>query len=407
MQNTLTIAPDRAPLLASTAYKAAPVFANDAGIRQIISPSATSCNNFKPVVTLRNSGSTTLTSVKILSVVNNATPVVYNWTGSLPSYTEIKITLPALTANVGTTALTIYTTDPNGAVDGRKTNDTAKTTFQVTGTTPLPLVFNEEFTGAQFPPTLWGIQNPDGDETWQRIASVGKNAAGAAWFNDWNNSTNHRFDDLISPNFSYSGIDSVFLYFNVAAALYSNAPGTDIDTLTILVTKDCGNTFTTVYKKWGDSLQTLAPNTTVDTEFFPTTAQWRRDTINLGKTLGKTEPRFQVYFRISGNFENNVFLDDVSILSKETPDALKEKGYLVYPTVFPKQFSVFHYKLPTHLSSIVVYNSIGQSVWKQQYNGNAENNITVNLQHLAAGVYFLRLNYDDGRSEVVEKIIKQ
>jgi hypothetical protein len=407
MQNTLTIAPDRAPLLASTAYKAAPVFANDAGIRQIISPSATSCNNFKPVVTLRNSGSTTLTSVKILSLVNNAAPVVYNWTGSLPSYTEIKITLPALTANIGATTLTIYTTDPNGAVDGRKTNDTAKTTFQVMGITPLPLVFNEEFTSAQFPPSQWGINNPDGDETWQRIASVGKNAAGAAWFNDWNNSTNHRFDDLISPNFSYSGIDSIFLYFNVAAALYSNAPGTDIDTLTILVTKDCGNTFTTVYKKWGDSLQTLAPNTTVDTEFFPTTAQWRRDTINLGKTLGKTEPRFQVYFRISGNFENNVFLDDVSILSKETPDALKEKGYLVYPTVFPKQFSVFHYKLPTHLSSIVVYNSIGQSVWKQQYNGNAENNITVNLQHLAAGVYFLRLNYDDGRSEVVEKIIKQ
>jgi hypothetical protein len=407
MQNTLTIAPDRAPLLASTAYKAAPVFAIDAGIRQIISPSATSCNNFKPVVTLRNSGSTVLTSVKILSSINNAAPVVYNWTGSLPSYAEIKITLPALTANVGTTALTIYTTDPNGAVDGRKTNDTAKTTFQVTGTTPLPLVFNEEFTGAQFPPPLWGIQNPDGDETWQRIASVGKNAAGAAWFNDWNNSTNHRFDDLISPNFSYSGIDSIFLYFNVAAALYTDAPGADIDTLTVLVTKDCGNSFTTVYKKWGDSLQTLAPNTTVDTEFFPTMAQWRRDTINLGKTLGKAEPQFQVYFRISGNFENNVFLDDVSILSKETPNALKEKGYLVYPTVFPKQFSVFHYKLPTHLSSIVVYNSIGQAVWKQQYNGNAENNITVNLQHLAAGLYFVRLNYDDGRSEVVEKIIKQ
>jgi hypothetical protein len=76
MQNTLTNAPDRAPLLASTAYKAASVFTNDAGIRQIISPSATSCNNFKPVVTLRNSGSTTLTSVKILSLVNNAAPVV-------------------------------------------------------------------------------------------------------------------------------------------------------------------------------------------------------------------------------------------------------------------------------------------------------------------------------------------
>ena len=46
-------------------------------------------------------------------------------------------------------------------------------------------------------------------------------------------------------------------------------------------------------------------------------------------------------------------------------------------------------------------------VWKQQYNGDASNNIAVNLQGLAAGVYFVRMKYADGRDDIVEKIIKQ
>ncbi len=407
MENSLNSASDRIPLLNSIAYKPAQVVANDAGVRKIVSPSATSCASFKPVVTLRNSGSNTLTSVKIVSVVNNAAPVAYNWSGSLPSYSEINVSLPTLNATAGTASLTIYTIEPNGATDGRKINDTSRTSFAVIGITPLAQSFTQDFSSPQFPPSQWSINNPDADITWERIATIGKNAPGAAWFNDYNNSTNNRFDDLITPNFSFTAIDSVLLYFNVAAALYSNSPGTAIDTLTILVTKDCGNSFTTVYKKWGDALQTVGPGVTVDTDFFPTATQWRRDTVNLGKALGKSEPQFQVYFRIIGNFENNVFLDDISIVTKELPDALIEKGYLVYPTVFRQDISIFHYKSPNDVRSVAVFNSVGQVVWRQQYSGDASSNIKVNLQNLAAGFYFIRIKYDNGRSDVVEKIIKQ
>ena len=407
MENTLGSATDRIPLLNSTAYKAAPVFASDAGIRKITSPSNTSCAGFNPVVILRNSGSAILTTVKIVAVLNNTAPVTYNWSGTLSSYSETTVTLPALISNLSTSLLTIYTIEPNGTADPRKTNDTSKISFGVIGITPLAQSFTQDFSNTQFPPSQWSINNPDQDITWERTASIGKNAPGAAWFNDWNNSSYRRFDDLITPNFSFTAVDSVLLYFNVAAALYSNSPGTDIDTLTVLVTKDCGNSFTTVYKKWGDSLQTVGPGATVDTEFFPTNAQWRRDTINLGKVLGKSEAQFQVYFRISGNFENNVFLDDISIITKELPSALLEKGYLVYPTVVKQDLSIFHYKSPNNIRSIAIFNSVGQAVWTEQYNGDAGNNITVNLQSLAAGIYFVRMKYDNGRSDVVEKIIKQ
>jgi hypothetical protein len=406
MENTLNFAVDRAPLLLSTAYKPAVVLNNDAAIRQITNPTTTSCNSFKPSIILRNSGSSALTSVKINIVLNNATPIIFNWTGNLASYTETNVTLNTITAPGGNNTLTIYVSSPNGVTDQRTANDTAKRSFEVISVTPLPVVFEESFSQSQFPPQGWGINNPDGDMTWERIANIGKNAPGAAWFNDFNNATYHRFDDLFTPNFSYSNVDSITLSFNLASALYSDDPFIDLDTLTILVTKDCGNTFTTVYKKWGDSLQTLSPAAPVQAEFFPTTNQWRRDTVNLKKTLIATNGQFQVYFRFSGNFENNIFIDDVVISSKQRADNGDAKRYLLYPTVAQQQFTINHFE-PEKISSISIFNSIGQRVWFQQYKANASDIINVNLQGFAAGVYFVRFTYTDGSIEDVEKIVKQ
>jgi hypothetical protein len=59
------------------------------------------------------------------------------------------------------------------------------------------------------------------------------------------------------------------------------------------------------------------------------------------------------------------------------------------------------------LRSIAVYNTAGQMVWMGQYNNDASNIITVNLQGQAAGMYFVRMKYNDGRGDIVQKIVKQ
>ena len=89
------------------------------------------------------------------------------------------------------------------------------------------------------------------------------------------------------PHYSYSGIDSIFLTFNLAH-ITKTLPGTTgsrLDTLTVLLSKDCGNTFTTVYKKYGEELQTVNdPNFQISmSNFTPLASQWRRDSVNLGK----------------------------------------------------------------------------------------------------------------------------
>jgi len=103
----------------------------DAGITNIVQPSATVCaSSFTPVITLRNFGSNTLTSVSINYSWggNNAS---FNWTGSLTSGQTTNVTLPVQIATTGNYTFTASTTNPNGGADQNATNDQSTRNFSV------------------------------------------------------------------------------------------------------------------------------------------------------------------------------------------------------------------------------------------------------------------------------------
>ena len=311
---------------------------------------------------------------------------------------------------VGNHSINVFTTLPNNVADQDPTNDALVKPYSVTQIFPLPGSVTEEFTSGTFPPTNWSIVNPNGDITWQRNASIGNRTAGSAYFNDFANTTVDRYDDLAMPNYSYSGIDSIFLSFNVAH-ITKTLPGTTgsrLDTLTVLVSKDCGNTFTTVYKKYGEDLQTVNdPNFQISmSNFVPQPSQWRRDSVNLGKTLGATESLFQVMFRFSGNMENNLYLDDVNLRTQVLPAKLKNDGYLVLPNPFRSTFGVWHYQVPTTLRYINVYNSAGQLVYSKQFPNGGEKYFQIDLGGRAAGNYTVNLGYDDSNRNVSVQVMK-
>ncbi|MEI6946612.1 M43 family zinc metalloprotease [Paraflavisolibacter sp. H34] len=406
LQNVLTSAPDRSPLLASTRYKAAPVNAYDARLRRILSPLALICQPaFRPEVVLRNSGSLPLTSVKITSLLNNGSPQTFTWTGSLAPYSETSVELPLLNGQPGANFLKIFTEAPNGNPDANRANDTVVLSFEVAITTPLTGRFDESFSGNRFPPARWQVLNPDGDLSWQHRTDIGNLGPGSAWFNGWNNFSTGRHDDLVTPSFSYTNVDSVFLSFYLAAAS-GLSPG-PTDTLSVLVTRDCGHSFTTVYRKWGRDLLTLRDTAGgAGREYFPRSGEWRRDSIRLQTVLDSSEAFFQLYFRLSGNSGNNVFLDDVQIVTRSVPQQLKENGVLVLPTVFRDGFAIWHYQPPANLAYAVVYNAAGQAVWRQEFRGDAQTFIRVDLPRQPAGVYFVKLGYTDSRHTITRQVIK-
>jgi hypothetical protein len=386
---------------------------NDAGVVAINKPAGRVCSGSDaPVVVIKNFGKINLTSVKInYQVDGTGTVTTFNWTGNLARNQTATVTLA--TANlgaIGNHSINVFTTLPNNVTDQDPSNDALVKAYTVTQVFALPGSVTEEFSSGAFPPTNWSIINPNADITWQRNVSIGNRSAGSAYFNDFVNTTVDRYDDLAMPNYSYSGIDSIFLSFNLAH-ITKTLPGTTgsrLDTLTVLLSKDCGNTFTTVYKKYGEELQTVNdPNFQISfSNFTPLPSQWRRDSVNLGKWLGATEPLFQVLFRFSGNMENNFYLDDVNVRSQVLPARLKNDGYLVLPNPFKSTFGVWHYQVPTTLRYINVYNSAGQLVYSKQFPNGGEKYFQIDLGGRAAGTYTVNLGYDDSNRNVNVQVVK-
>lgn len=403
----------RSSLLTSNGCLPVVPLQNEAGIISISNPTSQLCtSNGNAVIVIKNFGINNLTSAKI-NYQLDATGIINTipWTGNLGWNQTAIITIPnTYFGGVGNHSFRAFTSEPNGVADQDPSNDGVIKTFQVLQ------IFNrlgnvsytEEFTSSTFPPVSWTIVNPDADMTWQRNATIGKTNSGTAWFNDFRNTTNNRIDDLLLPNYSYSGVDSVFLTFNLAhiSKTVPGIPGANYDTLSILLSKDCGNTFQTIYKKFGAELQTVFLPLNPTTEFFPTANQWRLDSLNLGQWLRGTESLVQLGFRFHGNSENNLFLDDVTFRTEILPARLKKEGYILYPVPFRNKVNVWHLETPVNLQFINVYSSSGQLVWARNTKGNARTLIEIDLSSRASGVYTVLLGYLDKTKNVSVQVVK-
>jgi len=119
----------------------------DAGIASIDTPSVGWCAGTKPVwVTIKNFGTTTLTSATINWSVNGSNQTSYNWTGSLALNATAQIQLGTYALNgVSSYDFKSWTSSPNGGTDGNISNDSARNlgmisaltgTYTIGGTTP-------------------------------------------------------------------------------------------------------------------------------------------------------------------------------------------------------------------------------------------------------------------------------
>jgi hypothetical protein len=387
------------------------LFRRDLQVVAINHPGTITCaNSIAPVVTVRNNGMETIHSFKFYYTINGGNLQIHSVSGvNLTRDNQLAVTLPVSSlSGPGSYHLVIYSSDPvgsSGAGDLNNRNDTLRPMFLVPGVTEAPLT--ETFASVSFPPVNWSILNQDNNITWKHI-DAGNGTQGSAYLNTFNYPVNGQIDELTTPIIKYDNADSVHLSFDLAAATYSY-PGTTaipIDTLEVLVSKDCGNTFHTVYKKWGYELQTInQPNTPQINEFFPASAnEWRRERIDL--TQYNHQSSVLIVFRVINNYENNIFIDNVDFTATKLPLPLKEKGYLVLPTAFQNSFKVWHFQTPTDLKSIQVSSASGQVVWSKQYNGMGDRQISIDLTGKASGVYFVEVNYNNGRKRVAERVVK-
>lgn len=391
-------------------------FGRDLKVTAIPAPDDVVCAAaYTPSATVQNVGYKTITAFRVGYRVNGGTVASQRYTTTLAPNASTTVTLPAGTfASPGQYSFEAFSFTPvvspaEDSTDQNTANDTLRKSVSYVATVPAPLA--ENFENAIFPPGGWGVRNPDQGITWSRNTQYGKGSTSSAYMNNFNYNANGRRDDLFTPILTYSGVDSVFLYFDVAASSYSYPGSTrvSLDTLEVLVTKDCGATAKSVYKKWGLDLSTqpdAATNSLPNvSEYAPYADRfWRKEFVDLSSYAGSGP--IQILFRNTENFENNIYVDNVNLSTKTVPARLKQYGYMITPNPFNTSFTIQHYpRPPVDLRGIQVVNSLGQIVWNKSYSGNADAYITVDLGRMASGIYYVKLIYDNRK--VTQKIIKQ
>lgn len=372
------------------------------------------CNDFSinPVVVIGNKAKLPLTTVNINYRIDNNPVTTITWTGNLAKGETIEDTLGTL-SNIpaGAHMLTVYTSSPNNGPDENLSNDTLRFRFSIFTPTNAPIT--QGFESGTFPPEGWGLLTSGTDFTWERNTLSSTEKSASAWVRNYR-STLEQTDNLYSPIIRIEAVDSTYIHFDVAhaTAVFPGSTGLPLDTLEVLITTDCGTTYTSVYKKWGTELQTLgdpnsAPVYDHDTDpigFVPNAQYWRKEFIDVTRFV-PVNSSFQVIFRNTSNAGNNTFLDNINISTVTLPAKLKSEGYLVYPNPFSGYFEVRHLLPPVNLKGMMVISSSGQLVYQQIYNGNAANNIRVDLSRFSSGVYTLRMIY--GNKVVTQRIIKR
>jgi hypothetical protein len=374
------------------------------------------CNvtSVTPSVIVKNNSASTVSSFLVKYKLDSNPLTTITWTGSLAGYSSVTVPLSAIPVSIGNHSFVLYTSNPNGVPDQQQSNDTLRKALTIFPIVNAPL--KESFEGTAFPPSGWAVGNPDNGVTWAKttkgVRRVESTDSSSAWMHNFIYNGSNKKDELITPIIKYTNADSVFLTFDLSSVPY-NFPGTvpsPMDTLEVLLTKDCGTSFRSIYKKWGIELQTIGPvyvNHTYDyfAGYFNTV--WRKDSVNILPFLGNSS-EFQVMFKSTHNQPgNNLYIDNVNVFTENVPDYMKKKGYQIQPNPFVNHMNIWYYQPAYGLKYINIYDAVGQLVYTKHYNANTSSNIDVDLTGKPAGVYLVKIGYYDESRNTIERVIKK
>ena len=199
------------------------------------------------------------------------------------------------------------------------------------------LPFSEDFEHG-FQANNWDIVNADETFTWN-IASVGGTTPGdkAAWMNFYNYITAGRRDQMISPVLDFSEVSQVSMTFQHA---YAKRFTSSRDSLIIMITSDCGTTWTRIFQASDNGSGNFATHPLMTDEFFPTIANdWcggsygsSCNTLDLSPWAGNKNIRLK--FESYNYYGNDLYIDNFHIVA-DTILGRSVSGTITYPKIIP------------------------------------------------------------------------
>ena len=239
--------------------------------------------------------------------------------------------------------------------------------------------------------TNWSIVNSDNDKTWDITNLAGFNSSSSIYINNEDYSANGEIDDLVLPILDLSSSSSIDLTFDYAYSLWTDPSSNPnySDTLQILVSTDCENTWQKIWEKAGADLVTTTPIFAGAAWVPSSNNDWNSESIDLNNF--SNEDDFVIKFRNINDYENNLYLDNINV--KSTPNTVEEVKieHIIYPNPTNSYINIEITSSKFNDIELFVSNSIGQTVYSETINSNGERIITINLNDFSEGIYFVNL----------------
>ncbi|MCD8439645.1 PKD domain-containing protein [Tenacibaculum finnmarkense] len=286
----------------------------------------------KPTSSFEKQGESTCLGNNVqFNDTSTGVPTSWDWTfeGGTPANSTEKN--PVVTYDTaGNYSVTLTATNATGTG-----TTTTKTSFvTVKDVTALP--YNQDFEGT-FPIANWEIINHDNDEIlWEKRTDAGNGDSSCMIINNADNPTD-KIDELIINPLDFSSDGDKKMSFDLSYTKFTNAYGTDAesdspDKLMVLVSKNCGLTWTEVYNKTHTELETVqvrdleaTPDDNEANDFIPSKASdWRKESIDLNDFTGNSS--ILIKFKNISGYGTRIWIDNLSVTSTITTDDITWAG---------------------------------------------------------------------------------
>lgn len=250
------------------------------------------------------------------------------------------------------------------------------------------------------PNMVWTIESPGG-LTWQRSTAASYSGGASARIN-LRSITSGKTHSLISPPLDLSNVENADATMTFRLA-HSNRNSTDhTERLRVYVSRNCGETWSLRYNKYGDNLNTAGAN--VGSTFVPDASDWRLEELNLSGMGG--EGHVLVKFEATSDQQSYLYLDDINI-TPNAPMGIAENTAVQNARIYPNPIngtSQLEIVLSeaTH-TTLSIVNMVGQQlavIDRKLPAGVTRIALDSYASDLNAGVYLLHIRTDKG-SDVI------
>lgn len=358
-----------------------------------------------PTFKFVNYSTTPLTAATINVKYNGTTINTYPWTGNVAGNAVGTAAIPSFTHNNGT-GYNGYSYEIVAAGDVNAANNTKNLNWKVySGGNAKTADYSESFTAAQLPANWTMVNQASTDYIFPFAGGANGIAAVVGPFGtasqallidllDINGGVANPLTAIVS-NVDFSA--KPYLTFDFDCA-HANKSATTNDKCEVVVSTDCGATWTSAWSKEGAALnndQALYPATNAATIFIPNVAgDWNHYSVNLNTYKSNTN----LLVGIRGTAKtagqgNAMFVDNIKI-SSMTPAGLTDNQFNELVTIYPNPSSdnLFVKGLASN-ATVQVVDMLGNVMSSNVYN-NISGDVQVNISSLAKGSYIIKISQE-------------